>query len=78
MGSAYVGSYYRLSRRGVKEASQYGMDGFLYVPWNEVERSGDLTRHYKLARLYAPANWVNCQFFGGAGPIQGITWRLSD
>jgi hypothetical protein len=29
---AYAGSYYRLSRRGIREATMYGVSGFLYVP----------------------------------------------
>jgi hypothetical protein len=28
---AYAGSYYRLSRRGMREAAMYNVSGFLYV-----------------------------------------------
>src|SRR5687768_6904939 len=34
--AAYVGSYYRLSRRGLAEAQRYGLAGFLYVPFAEI------------------------------------------
>lgn len=33
---AYVGFYHRLSRRGMSEASVYGIPGFVYVPADEV------------------------------------------
>jgi hypothetical protein len=52
------------------------MYGFLYVACDEVERSGDPSRHHKLARLYAPDNWVDYQFVGGEQPRRGITWKL--
>jgi hypothetical protein len=74
---AYVGSYYRLSRRGMSEAPVYGYRGFLYVPFAEAAASEDLTRHYCLAAFYAPLNWVDRQFFGGESPVVCIIWRLS-
>ncbi len=75
--SMYGGSYYRLSRRGLREAKGYGMAGFLYVPCEEAFQSRDLSRHYRLATFYAPANWVDVVVFNGEGPVRGITWGLS-
>jgi hypothetical protein len=73
----YVQSYYRLSRRGMREAREYHMEGFLYVPADEVLRTRDLSRHYALALLYAPANLLDETLFGAPGPVRGITWGLS-
>ncbi|MBI3464254.1 MAG: hypothetical protein HY000_14540 [Planctomycetes bacterium] len=73
----YVGSYYRLSRRGLAEARELGIDGFLYVPYNEAAKTEDLSRHYLLAMLYAPLNWLDQEVFGCDAPIRCIMWRLS-
>jgi hypothetical protein len=73
----YVGSYYHLSRRGMREAKEYNMKGFLYVPANEVFETGDLSEHDFRMRLYAPLNWLDRTLFGGDGPVGGITWGLS-
>jgi hypothetical protein len=73
----YVGSYYWLSRRGLQEAKNYGMKGFLYVPTEEVLQSKDLSRHYRLMTFYAPANWVDQLLFNGEGPVRDIMWGLS-
>lgn len=75
--AAYVGSYYHLSRRGMREAREYNMQGFLYVPADEVFKTRDLSGHYRRARLYAPLNWLDRTLFGGPGPVRGITWGLS-
>ena len=75
--ASYVGSYYRLSRRGMAEAAEYDMVSFLYVPAAEVFTSKDLSRHYLLCRLYAPLNWVDRVVFGGDYPVGGITFDLS-
>jgi hypothetical protein len=74
---AYVGSYYRLSRRGMREASVYGLAGFLYVPFEDAAASEDLTRHYWLATFYSPVNWIDHHLLGGGSPTQCIIWRLS-
>jgi hypothetical protein len=74
---AYIGSYYRLSRRGFAEAQDFGLAGFLYVPYQEAAKTEDLSRHHQLAKLYAPLNWLDQLVFGGDGPTQGVTWRLS-
>jgi hypothetical protein len=73
----YVGSYYHLSRRGMREAKVYGMKGFLYVPAQQPFAERDLSRHDTLARLYAPLNLVDRALFGADGPGGGFTWGLS-
>jgi hypothetical protein len=74
---SYIGSYYRLSRRGIKEQLEYGMVGFLYIPFDEAARTRDLSRHRALVRLYAPLNWLDREFLGGNGPVTGIMWDLA-
>ena len=74
---AYVGSYYRLSRRGMDEARDYGLPGFLYVPFAAASASEDLRPHYALAYFYSPLNWVDRAVFGVPSPWIYITWRLS-
>jgi hypothetical protein len=74
---AYVGSYYRLSRRGMLEATEYGVPGFLYVPIEEASASEDLSRHYAFAMAYAPLNWIDRNIFGAPPPAWCIMWRLS-
>ena len=73
---AYAGSYYRISRRGMREAEEFGLAGFLYIPFREAAATHDLTRHYWLRRFYAPANLIDQRAFGAPGPIDGITWGL--
>jgi hypothetical protein len=75
--SFYIGSYYCLSRRGMSEASEYRMCGFLYMPFDEVVATEDLSRHRFLSVVYAPLNWIDRQFFGGDDPVTDITFRLS-
>jgi hypothetical protein len=74
---AYVGSYYYLSRRGIREAEKMHFHGFLYVPMEEVLETEDLSQHYKLATFYSPLNWMDQTFFGGQKPVQSILFRLS-
>ncbi len=76
---AYVGSYHRLSRRGVREAQEYGFPGFLYIPGAEAATSGNLMRHYALATFYAPLNWIDQAIFGAPSPVwtMCIMWHLS-
>jgi hypothetical protein len=73
----YAGGYYRLSRRGMAEAREVSIDGFLYVPFAEAAASEDLTRHYALATFYAPLNWIDRVIFGAPSPWISIMWRLS-
>jgi hypothetical protein len=74
---AYVGSYYRLSRRGMREAGPYGLAGFLYVPVEEAAAMQSLSLHHALAAFYFPANWIDRRFFKGEAPVECIIWRLS-
>jgi hypothetical protein len=74
---AYLGSYYRLSRRGMREASSISLPGFLYVSLEEVSASrGDLTRHHWLATFYSPVNWIDHQLFGSETPTRNVHWRI--
>jgi hypothetical protein len=74
---AYLTSYARLSRGGVHEAELYGLDGFLYVPFEEAAATEDLSRHHFLRILYTPANRIDQAIFDGPAPVSGILWRLS-
>ncbi len=74
---SYFGSYYRLSRRGMHEAAELKLAGFLYVPFKEAAEREDLTRHYALMALYAPLNWLDRAVFGTPGPTTCIMRRLS-
>lgn len=74
---AYGAAYYQISRRGLTEAKEYGLVGFLYVPAEPVFASEDLSTHHQMAILFAPANWIDQQFFGGPPPITCILFRLS-
>jgi hypothetical protein len=71
---AYMGSYYHLSRRGMKEARRYHLAGFLYVPADEVFTTRDLSLHHFRTRLYAPMNWLDQTLFKSSGPVRSITW----
>lgn len=73
----YAGSYYGISRRGMREAAKLELEGFLYMPYEDAAATHDLTRHHCLAIIFAPANWVDRVLFGGSGPIDGIRWGLS-
>ncbi len=56
----------------------FGVDDvFLYVPADEVAAAKDLSAHYRLMRIYAPANWVDRTFFGGLSPCLGIMFELN-
>jgi hypothetical protein len=65
---SYVGSYYRLSRRGMREATEYGMPDFLYVPAEEAAENEGLQRHTALILWYAPLNWLDRKLLGSPGP----------
>ncbi len=76
--ASYIGAYYRLSRRGVEEAADYGLEGcFLYVPTDRAMETQDLTEHYRRMRFFAPASWIDQHIFGGPPPIRGIIFELS-
>jgi hypothetical protein len=65
---AYFVSYYRLSRRRMREAAEFGIAGFLYVPVEDVAESKGLLMHSTLMVLYAPANWLDHKLLGTPGP----------
>jgi hypothetical protein len=75
----YAGGYYRLSRRGMREAAEYELNGFFYVPIEEVFRTQDLCEQRRYAVFYAPANVVDRALFGNSGriPITSVLWSLS-
>ena len=74
---AYSGTYYQLSRRGMVDAAEYEMDGFLYVPLHDVLASEDLSAHYRYCVVFAPVSWVDRNIFSGPSPIACIMFRLS-
>jgi hypothetical protein len=65
---SYVGSYYRLSRRGMREAALCNMPGFCYVPYLEAPECENVSRHYALVIWYAPLNWLDRTLLGTPGP----------
>ncbi len=73
---AYAGRYIQLRQRGLAEMRQYENVGILYAPVADVYGSQDLSLHYRRAAIFAPANWVDCTFFGGEGPIRCIMFSL--
>jgi hypothetical protein len=76
--SAYVASYYVCSRQGMREAHDLGLDGFLYVAWQDVAVTQDLSRHQWLAMFYTPLNAIDRALGNGEQPLRGITWELSE
>jgi hypothetical protein len=68
--SFYVGSYYRLSRRGMAEADDaFGVGlGFLYTPISEAIVTPDFSKHRVLRAIYTPLNWIDRQLFEGRKP----------
>jgi hypothetical protein len=66
---AYIGTYCHLSRRGMAEAAEYELAGFLYVPTDDVLASEDLSLHHQRCTLFAPANWGDHHVFGGPSPV---------
>jgi hypothetical protein len=77
LAMAYVGSYDRLKRRGLRQAADYGYDGFLYVPIEEASAAQDLSRHYAWATFYEPLNLIDRVVFGGPTHWVSFMWRLS-
>jgi hypothetical protein len=78
---AYVGSYYQISRRGMREAVALNLPGFFYVP-SEGAMSEDYVEpwreHYRLMDFYAPLNWLDQKLFGSLSPIRGGIRRITD
>jgi hypothetical protein len=75
----YGGTYYRLRTRGLHEAQQVGLKGFLYVPFpfEEAKQAQSMNHHYRLMIFFAPANFIDRNLFGGPYPTSGILWGLS-
>ena len=78
----YVSSYYHLSRRGMREASIHGIDGFFYVPISEITarikaEQWPFSTNYPLKRFYAPLNWIDRSLFGGKVAADSFSFRLS-
>jgi hypothetical protein len=73
---AYAGSYYRVSRRHLDEYRIWDStaNAFFYAPIAEIEATHDLRKHYMLKRFYAPANYIDREWFGGPSAIVGVTW----
>lgn len=67
--ASYVGTYYRLSRRGMAEAEAYGLEGFLYIPIEEMREPDDLRRQRWRGWCFAPANLIDRYFLGGPKPV---------
>ncbi len=74
---SYVGSYYQLSRRGVREGELRDMEGFFYTPVDDIMATRELTRHHRLSAFFAPANWIDVHLFGGPSPAKGGIWKLT-
>lgn len=70
--ASYVGTYYRLSRRGMAESGEL----FFYVPVDEIHGPEDMWKHRWLKVLFYPANQIDRQFFGGPTPVIDVTWEL--
>ena len=69
---SYVGTYYRLSRRGMAETGEL----FFYVPVDEIHGPGDMWKHRWLKVLFYPANQIDRNIFGGPAPVIDVTWEL--
>lgn len=74
---AYAGSYYRISRRHLDELRrEWDSTGnaFFYIPIAEFEANRDLRKHYLLKRFYAPANYIDREFFDGPSAVIGVSF----
>jgi hypothetical protein len=61
----------------MQEARELHISGFFYVPFDEVLASHDLSRHYRLAAIFAPLNWIDHFLIGNEAPVKSVTWSLS-
>jgi hypothetical protein len=62
---AYIGSYYRWSRRGMIEAKRFMLNPeFLHVRTAKTVNPDGLSPHRRLSFIYAPLNWVDRTLFG--------------
>src|SRR5579883_1141903 len=74
---SYVGSYYRLSRRSMREDANYGFDAIVYVPFEEIDSKEGISRHYALMWIYHPLNWIDQRLFKTPGPAGCFMMHLS-
>jgi hypothetical protein len=74
---AYAGSYYRLSRRGMREAKIHDIDGFCYLPLEQAMYSKDIATQSAYILFYFPANFVDVRFFGGKSATLILDERVS-
>ena len=73
--AAYVGSYARLSRRGMAEARTVNAPYFFYCPLSDVRPYKDLPRQHRLTVVvFDPVNRVDRAWLGGGEPCRGVTW----
>ena len=72
---SYLATYYWLTRRERAQLEEYGIRGVLYVPLDEAFRTKDLSQHYRRAKFFAPANWIDQLLFDGDGPTN-ITFDI--
>lgn len=76
--TAYIGSYYRLRQRGLREAPTYGIPGFLYVPVDELFGGPTgwskqaYARNRRLALVYVPLNAIDRAIFGCPPPLINV------
>ena len=74
----YVGSYYYLSRKGMREAAAMHMEGcFFYTRLDEIPDKKNLAVHFFCVPLFAPINWIDRTFFGGPSPPMCVMFDLS-
>src|SRR5436309_2778661 len=74
----YVGTYYRLSRRGMAEAEAAGMPYFFYCPLSDVSPYQNFPRQHRLSLVvFDPLNQLDRTYFGRGMPCRGITWGFA-
>jgi hypothetical protein len=71
---AYVGSYFRLSRRGFAEAERSGMSGFHYFTAEHTDEWR--LKQHACAVLFAPLNKIDCCFGTGMPVAHEPLWSL--
>jgi hypothetical protein len=73
----YVGTYYRLSRRGMAEVR--GTNAFFfYCPLADLTPYEDLPWQHRISLvLFDPINQLDQAWFNGQSPCRGVTWGLS-
>jgi hypothetical protein len=74
---AYGGTYWWLRDRGLRDAENWGIKGFYYVPVIAGDISDEsMQRHLRLVVVFAPANWIDQLLVAGplpaAEPLRGL------